>query len=425
MSGLDTAAAQVPRGGIGALAPLRLPLFRMLWLASFVAQLCTWMNDVTAAWLMTTLTTSPGVVALVQTASTLPMFLLGLPTGALADILNRRRFLIFTQLWVTAVAGGACLAIWQNALSAPLLLALTFANGIGLAMRWPVLAALVPELVPKPQLQAALALNGITVNATRILGPLLGGLILTHVGGFWVFLLNAVLSLCTSVSLLRWRGETAPKVAPAHDGLWQAMGTGIRYVRRTPALQVVLKRVALFFVQASGLTALLPLVAHRLGNAATFTLLLAGLGLGAVTAVFLLPAIRQRWSPDRMVRGGTLLLSVAMAVVSVSPTTWVAALAMVAAGLAWMAVLNSLSTTAQMLLPNWVRARGMSIYQMALMGANACGAAFWGQVAAQAGLFAAMGTAAAGGLLIAWAARGLSVEEPEDEAENQPANGPS
>lgn len=396
----------------GALAPLSLPVFRTLWLASFVAQLCTWMNDVTAAWLMTTLQTSPAMVALVQTASTLPMFVLGLPCGALADLLNRRRFLIVTQLWVTAVAVVSCLVVWHNVLSAPLLLALTFANGVGLALRWPVLAALVPEIVPRAHLPAALGLNGITINGTRILGPLLGGLILSHSGGAQVFALNAFLSICTCLSLLRWRHQPDMSEGPTpSSGLWSAMGTGLSFAKQSPQFLHILRRLMLFFLQASGLTALLPLVAARLGSAATFTVFLASLGAGAVIAVFLLPHLRARWTGGQIVFGGTLLLSLAMTLVSLAPSTWIVALAMVSAGMAWMAVLNSLSTSAQMMLPNWVRARGMSIYQMTMMGTNACGAALWGQVVTHFGLSVALSVAAAGGVLAAWFTRSFRLPE--------------
>ncbi|MBU2287268.1 MAG: MFS transporter, partial [Gammaproteobacteria bacterium] len=153
---------------VGPLEPLGLPVFRLLWTTWLIANICMWMNDVAAAWMMTSLTSSPVWVALVQTASTLPVFLLGLPSGALADILDRRRWLVATQFWLAGTAILLCAAIYFDLITAPLLLALTFANGIGLALRWPVFSAIVPELVPRTHLPAALGLNGISMNASRI-----------------------------------------------------------------------------------------------------------------------------------------------------------------------------------------------------------------------------------------------------------------
>ena len=162
--------------------PIKLPVFRMLWSTWLVANICMWMNDVAAAWMMTSMTTTPLWVALVQSASTLPVFLLGLPSGALADILDRRRYFIMTQFWIAGVATLLCLTVISGVMTPPLLLALTFANGIGLAMRWPVFSAIVPELVPRSQLPAALALNGISMNASRIVGPLVAGALIASAG---------------------------------------------------------------------------------------------------------------------------------------------------------------------------------------------------------------------------------------------------
>jgi MFS family permease len=176
-------------------APLRTTVFRNLWLATFAANVAMWMNDVTAAWVMTSLTTSPVMVALVQTASTLPVFLLGLPSGALADIVDRRRYFAVTQLWVAATALVLATLSLTGTLTAPLLLALTFANGVGLAMRWPVFSAIVPEVVPREHLGAAMALNGISMNLSRVVGPVAAGAIIAAVGSGAVFVLNVFLAV--------------------------------------------------------------------------------------------------------------------------------------------------------------------------------------------------------------------------------------
>ena len=190
-----------------ALGPLKAPVFRMLWLTWLFANTTMWMNDVAAAWLMTSIGPSPLWVALVQTASTLPVFVLGLPSGALADILDRKRYFVITQFWVAGVAVLLCIVILLDMLTAPLLLALTFANGVGLAMRWPVFAAIIPEVVSRPQLPQALALNGIAMNGSRILGPLIAGALIASAGSVWVFVLNAVLAVAAGILIMRWRRE--------------------------------------------------------------------------------------------------------------------------------------------------------------------------------------------------------------------------
>jgi len=195
---------------VTALEPLRIPVFRLLWSTWLTANLCMWMTDVAAAWTMTTLTSSPIWVALVQSASTLPVFLLGLPSGALADILDRRRWLMATQFWLAATAIALCAVTALDLMTAPLLLVLVFANGIGLALRWPVFSAIVPELVPRDQLASALALNGVAMNLSRIVGPLVAGALIASAGSVWVFALNAVLSLLSGLLILRWRHEHRP-----------------------------------------------------------------------------------------------------------------------------------------------------------------------------------------------------------------------
>lgn len=365
-----------------SLAPLQHPVFRMLWSTWLVANLCMWMNDVAAAWMMTSLTSDPVWVALVQTASTLPVFLLGLPSGAMADIFDRRRYFIVTQFWVAGVALVLCLVVLSGVMNPALLLALTFANGIGLAMRWPVFSAIVPELVPRPQLPAALGLNGVAMNASRIAGPLIAGAIIASIGTAYVFILNALLSVASGFVIMRWRRTHVPSPL-GRERFGSAMRVGIQFVSQSARVKAVLARISVFFFHSTALLALLPLVARNLdgGGAATFTLLLACMGGGAITAVLFLPRLRQAMTRDTLVWYGALLHAAMMALVALSGNLYMVAGAMVLSGAAWIVIANSLSVSVQLALPDWVRARGMSIFQMALMGASAAGAALWGKVA--------------------------------------------
>ena len=394
-----------------ALAPLQGPVFRGLWFAWLAANLTMWMNDVAAAWLMTTLTTSPVMVALVQTASTLPVFLLGLPSGALADILDRRRYFAATQLWVSVNALVLAALSLAGLLTAPLLLLLTFTNGIGLAMRWPVFAAIVPQIVTRPELPAALALNGIAMNLSRVVGPALAGALLAAVSPAAVFVLNTLLAGVAFVLILRWKSEPRTSALPG-ERFVGAMRTGLNYAWQSPRLKLILLRIFLFFLQVTALMALLPLVARGLhgGGAGTFTVMLSCVGAGAIIAALYFPRWRERFNRDQFVLYGTLSHAALSSLIVLVPEIWVALPAMVLLGMAWISVANSLTVAAQVAMPNWVRARGMSIYQMCLMGGSAAGSLLWGQVAEHLEVKGAVLAAAAFGVVVLLLTRRFSVE---------------
>lgn len=395
-----------------SLAPLQAPVFRGLWLAWLAANMTMWMNDVAAAWLMTSLTTNPVMVALVQAASTLPVFLLGLPSGALSDIVDRRRYFASTQLWVLCIACVLATLSLGGWLDAHLLLLLTALNGIGLAMRWPVFAAIVPQVVERDHLPAALALNGVSMNLSRVVGPVAAGTLISLVSPAAVFFVNAVLAAVAMAMILRWRTTQEASPLPG-ERFVGAMRTGLAFTRQSPRLQIVLLRVFVFFVQAYGLMALLPLVAKGLhgGGPATFTVMLSCVGAGAVAAALYFPQLRARFTRDQFVRWGTFLHALFSTLIVLVPEVWFALPAMVIVGMAWISVANSLTLSAQMALPDWVRARGMSIYQTALMGGSAAGAIMWGQVAGFFDVRIAVIAAAVFGvaaLLLTWK---LSIEE--------------
>ena len=393
-----------------ALAPLQEPVFRGLWLAWLAANMTMWMNDVAAAWLMTSLTTSPVMVAMVQTASTLPVFLLGLPSGALADILDRRRYFAATQLWVSVNALVLAGLSLSGQLTANMLL-LTFSNGVGLAMRWPVFAAIVPQVVTRAQMPSALALNGIAMNLSRVIGPVLAGALLAAFSPAVVFVLNTVLAGVAFVLILRWKSAPRSSALPG-ERFVGAMRVGLNFTMQSPRLKVILLRIFLFFLQVTALVALLPLVARSLhgGGAGTFTVMMSCVGAGAIVAALYFPKLRQRFNRDQFVSGGTLIHAVLSCLIVGVQEIWVALPAMVVIGMAWISVANSLTVSAQIAMPDWVRARGMSIYQMALMGGAAAGSLLWGQVASWVGVREAVFAAAGFGVLVLLLTHKLTVE---------------
>ena len=401
----------MPLATPAALAPLKQPVFRGLWLAWLAANMTMWMNDVAAAWLMTSLTTSPVMVALVQTASTLPVFLLGLPSGALADILDRRRYFAATQLWVSVNALVLAGLSLSGHLTAPVLLALTFSNGIGLALRWPVFAAIVPQVVSRTDLPAALTLGGISMNLSRVVGPVLAGALLSAFSPAAVFVLNTLLAGAAFVLILRWKSTPRSSALPG-ERFVGAMRVGLAYTLQSPRLKVILLRIFLFFLQSTALVALLPLVARGLhgGGAGTFTVMMSCVGAGAIVAALYFPRWRERFNRDQFVRGGTLAHAALSCLVVGVPEIWVALPAMVLIGMAWISVANSLTVAAQVAMPDWVRARGMSIYQMALMGGAAAGSVLWGQVATWLDVRSAVIAAAGLGVLLLLLTRRWSVE---------------
>lgn len=398
-----------------ALAPLRGHVYRGLWLAWLVANLTMWTHDVAAAWLMTQLSDSAVMVALVQTASTLPVFLLGIASGAMADIVDRRRWFAGTQLWVCGTAVLLAVLAAVDALNAPLLLVLTFVNGIGLAARWPVFSAIVPEVVSKTDLPAALALGGISMNLSRVIGPVIAGGLLAASGPAVVFTLNAVFASVGFWLIWRWKSEPRTSALPG-ERFVGAMRVGLQHVRQSPRMRVVIVRVFLFFLQASALLGLLPLVARQSGGgAAMYTAMMSSLGAGAIVAALQFPRWRERFDRDQFVRYGTMAHAVLSTLIVALPTPWIAPPAMALLGAAWISTANTFVMSAQLALPNWVRARGMSIYQMALMGGTAIGAAFWGQVAGLTTVSTSIMAAALSGVLLLFLTRRWSVEWGGDE----------
>ena len=393
--------------------PLSQPLFRALWIATVVSNVGTWVHEVGAGWLMVTLDPDPLMVSLVQAATTLPIFLLALPGGALADIVDRRRYLICTQLWMLTAALLLAIVTAAGWISAWTLLVLTFALACGAALNTPAWAAMLPEIVPRPQLQSAIALNSLGINLARAVGPALAGVVVAATGPQAAFLLNALSFAAVIVVLLRWRREAHAHTLPAEQFLG-AIRAGVRYVRQATALQHVMARSAAFFLFATAPWALLPLVARATGGGAgTYGLLLSGLGAGAVAAALLLPRIRARHSRDALVRGGSVLFAVAGSGVAFAGSLMLLLPAMFAAGAAWLTVLSTLHVSAQLAVPQWVRARALSVYLMVFAVCMSGGAILWGGVASRWGVSVALVAAAAGllaGMWVTWR-RSLGTED--------------
>ena len=388
---------------------LRNKTFQLLLSCWMVANIAMWMTDVSAAWIMTSLTTDPLWIALVQSCSTLPIFFLGLPIGALADMVDRRKLFIFTQVWGAGVAVLFTLAWWFDWLGPVVILLLVLANGCGLAMRWPVFSAIIPNVVARNELRGALAMNSLTTNASRVVGPLCAGLLIAAAGPGWVFACNIVLCGVTSVILIRWKHVQAPRTRPP-EALLQAMVGGVVYIRRSRAMHVIMLRTILFFSHGIVVLALMPLIAHGLPNAGadTFGVLLASLGIGAIIGAIFIPRVGRSLGSEKLLRTGRIGHAIATVALAFAPNLLIAVPAMMVAGLFWMTSGNTMTVVAQLHLPDHIRARGMAMYQTAIMGSGALGAACWGQVASLSSVRTSMLLSAAlalVGVLCTWTFR--------------------
>ncbi len=395
-----------------ALLPLRHPVFRMLWTANVVTALGTWMQSTGAGWLMTTLSPDALSVSLVQAATIVPTFLLALPAGALADIVDRRRYLIAAQVWTMAAATLLAGLTYAGHMDATGLIALTFAIGIGSAMYQPAWGATVPEIVPRPDLVQAIALNGIGFNLARAVGPALGGIIVLFGGPSLTFLLFALSFVVGISALLQWRRTTSRSTLPREHFL-AAMRAGTQFVRHTPAMQATMFRAIAFFMPAAATWALLPLVVReQLGlGAGSFGLLLGLMGVGGVTSGMLMPRLRGVLSRGATVFGASLISCAGMALMGATHHWAPAALGMLLFGIGWVAAASTTQAAAQLIAPAWVRARALAIYQLAFNAALAAGTLVWGSLGNWLGLQQSMLLAAGLGAVLAVLIQGFSLDE--------------
>ncbi len=369
-------------GQIGAWTPLRHPVFRMLWIAILFVNIASWMQDVGAGWLMTSLAPTPVMVSLVQAATSTPFFLLAIPAGAMADIVDRRRYLIGTQFWMVACAGTLGILTLTGITGSVLLLLFTFFLGVGIAMMMPAWGAIIPELVPREELQSAVALNSIAINIARSVGPAIAGIIVAAAGSGAVFMANACLYSIVLFLIIRWK-RNVPQSALPSEHLFSAVKTGLRFARHSQALRAVMVRGCCFFIFASASWALMPLIVRQelKSGPGTYGLLLACIGIGAITGATLMPRLIRRVTRDTIIRGASALYGIAMLALAASDIVAAACAAMLVIGLSWMMTASALMTAAQISLPGWVRARGLAFFWIVFTGGMAGGSVIWGQVA--------------------------------------------
>jgi len=419
------AAAQPPTPPSGAStgsswAPLHLRVFRALWLAQFVSNVGSWMQTVGAQWLITQQTQSAGLVALVQTAASLPVLLLGIPAGALADIVDRRKLLICAQVLMLTAAGLLAALTAMGRMNSYGVLVLTFVLGCGTALMNPAWQAIQPELVPRDQIPAAATLGGVNMNLARAIGPALGGLVVALAGTAAVFAVNAASFLVTLAALATWHRRAVPDPMGA-ERMLPALMAGYRYVRHAPRIRRVLGRALLFVPCAAALWALLPVTANqqlRMGSGG-YGLLLGAVGVGAVLGAVLLPRVRRRWSNNTSLAGGGALFATTLVLLALVKIPWIVGLFLVFSGIAWVGVLSILNAQMQVTAPGWVRARALAVYLTIFQGGMAVGAAVWGAIADGIGLKGALLVAAAA--LAIGSVAGLFLSVPDTALDRSPS----
>ncbi|MBB5164181.1 MFS family permease [Mycobacterium sp. AZCC_0083] len=363
-------------------APLRSPVYRALWIAQLVSNLGTWMQTVGAQWMLVGDPRAAVLVPLVQTATTLPVMLLALPSGVLADLIDRRRLLIATQ-GAMAAGVGLLASLTGAGLATPaVLLTLLFVIGCGQALTAPAWQAIQPDLVPAEQIPAAAALGSMSINGARAIGPAIAGVLVSLSGPTLVFALNAVSFVGIVFVLIWWRRPAVEQGYPPERAL-AALSAGGRFIRSSPIVRRILLRAALFIAPGSAIWGLLPVIAaNQLGlSSSGYGLLLGALGAGAVLGAFLLSRLRARFGQNALLTVGAAGFAVATAVLALVPIFAVVFGALVIGGASWLLSLSTLNASMQLSLPAWVRARGLSVYQLVFMGGQALGSVVWGVLA--------------------------------------------
>jgi MFS family permease len=401
-SGPLVAVAPVPSG----FAPLKISLFRDRWIASTISSIGTWMQDTAGTWLMTALTSSPLLIALMQTAASLPVLLLGLLAGATADIFDRRKLLIFWQAWMLGSVGILAILTFAGYVSPWALLAFTFLLNIGSAMNNPAWQAIVPELVPRELIPDTVSLNAASNNLARAVGPALGGLMVAgfqrvSTGAGSVFALNALSFAGVIWVLVNWKRVPLFKSALPSELIAGSIRSGLRYVRHAPDLQSSLVRAFVFTFFISAIWSLLAVVARHVLKQGPlgYGILNGSLGLGAVIAATTLHRIRHRFTADQILATATLYNVVVLLILAFVPSPYVIIVALIFSGAAWTSTMSTINVSVQLAVPAWVQARALGTYMMVFQGGMALGSILWGFVAEHTSTPIALTTAACGLLI--------------------------
>jgi MFS family permease len=418
-----TAGSADHQGAVGALSPwrpLRTPLFRNLLLADVLSDIGTFMQTVGAAWLMVSLGAGPQYVALTQTASALPFFVFALPAGAIGDIVDRRKLILYTEFWMVGVAIVLAVSTIAGLMSPWLLLGLTFALSAGDAIETPTWRAILPELVKKEDLAAASALNGIEFNFARAVGPALAGFIIAAVGVGAAFAINVVSFFGVILLVARWKRPIRRRTTPP-ETVAGATVAALRYVRFAPQLRGMMLRSGLTMFFASALLALMPSVARGVSDSPTgYGILLGCFGAGAVLGALAMQPARARWSTEAVASGGVAILGLMTVAAGFLHAMTMLAAAMLVAGAAWIVFISLVSALMQSLAPDWVRARVLAVFMLVFQGGLAAGSALWGAVAARAGIQPALLWAGLG--IIGTVAVGLVAKLPDTTMDVSPWN---
>ncbi|HVZ10764.1 MFS transporter [Rhodopila sp.] len=383
-------------------SPFRHAVFTVLWTAMVASSMGTWMQNAASGWLMTELSHDPLMIAMIQAAMALPVFLFGFPAGALADIVDRRRLLLVAQLLTTPVILGFAMLVSSGRATPATLLALTFVTGTSVALILPTWQAVLPQLVGDGELASAVALNSFGVSLSRVIGPAVIGVVIATFGMAAPFWMNAVSNVLMMMAVLLWRVERTGTSALPAEHIGRAMIAGLRHARYNQGLRAALIRGFGFFPFAAAYWALLPALSRTQigGGFQGYGILLAAIGGGAVAGTFLLPWLRTRLGADRLVLAGTVGTAAAMALYAVAHDVPTALAASLLAGLCWIVVLATTNVAAQAAVPGWVRGRSLGVFAKVMFGSLTIGSVAWGQVASWIGSPETL-LAAAAGLLLA------------------------